>query len=148
MSRFIAIVASNHHVQGDFVEIAAFEQETSVIYLLHGGGGNFRDWSNYSDVAAWLAPSYILVMPEGHCSYYTNSAARPEDRCEDYITKDLACGEQEGLLVANNQFTAQLKKRGFQFEYHTALGNHDWAQSNSWLPALSAGLSQHFPAKE
>ncbi len=60
-----------------------------AIYLLHGGGGNFRDWSNYSDVAQLVGERFVLVMPEGNSSYYTNAVDRPEDRYEDYITKDL-----------------------------------------------------------
>lgn len=184
-------------------------------------------------------------MPEGHSSYYTNAADRPNDRYEDYITTDLiadveqrfpvlpgksnrgiigvsmggfgaiklalvhpelyafagglspaldvpsrpfsikrleqwrrfraifgpwqsqtqkdndplllaksadpakipylflACGEQEGLLAVNNQFAAVLKQRAFQFEYHTARGNHDWYQWNAWMPELSESLSKH-----
>ena len=27
------------------------DQKRPVVYLLHGGGGGYRDWSNYSDVA-------------------------------------------------------------------------------------------------
>jgi S-formylglutathione hydrolase FrmB len=60
-----------------------------VVYLLHGGGGNFRDWSNYSDVARFAEQGLILVMPEGNDSYYTNSVDRPHDRYEDYIVNDL-----------------------------------------------------------
>src|SRR5947208_2023935 len=41
-----------------------------VVYLLHGAGGNFRDWSNYSDVARFAERGLILVMPEGNDSYY------------------------------------------------------------------------------
>ena len=64
-------------------------QRFPVIYLLHGGGGGFRDWSNYSDVAGFAEHGFILVMPEGDSSYYTNAAERPQDRYEDYIVKDL-----------------------------------------------------------
>jgi putative tributyrin esterase len=60
-----------------------------VIYLLHGGGGSYRDWSNYSDVARYAELGFLLVMPEGENSYYTNSATRPQDRFEDYIVEDL-----------------------------------------------------------
>jgi putative tributyrin esterase len=65
------------------------DQKLPVVYLLHGGGGGFRDWSNYSDVAKFVERGLILVMPEGHSSYYTNSAERPQDRYEDYIVSDL-----------------------------------------------------------
>jgi putative tributyrin esterase len=61
-----------------------------VVYLLHGGGGNFRDWSNHSDVARYAADGLILVMPEGNASYYTNAALKPEEKYEDYLVSDLA----------------------------------------------------------
>ena len=64
-------------------------QKFPVVYLLHGGGGGFRDWSNYSDVAKFAERGLILVMPEGNSSYYTNAAERPQDRYEDYIVKNL-----------------------------------------------------------
>src|SRR5260370_5714801 len=64
-------------------------EKLPVIYLLHGGGGGFHDWSNYSDVARYAEHTVILVMPEGNSSYYTNSAERPQDRYEDYIVTDL-----------------------------------------------------------
>jgi putative tributyrin esterase len=60
-----------------------------VVYLLHGGGGNFRDWSNYSDVAKFAERGLILVMPEGDESYYVNAREHREDRYEDYIVDDL-----------------------------------------------------------
>src|SRR6266481_5745197 len=60
-----------------------------VVYLLHGGNGSFRDWSNETDVARFAERGLILVMPDGDESWYTNSAERPGDRYEDYITQDL-----------------------------------------------------------
>jgi putative tributyrin esterase len=64
-------------------------QKLPVVYLLHGAGGGFRDWSNYSDVARFAPAGLILVMPEGGSSYYTNALDPPQDRYEDYITSDL-----------------------------------------------------------
>jgi S-formylglutathione hydrolase FrmB len=64
-------------------------QKLAVAYLLHGGGGGYRDWSNYSDVTRFAEQSLVLVMREGNSSYYVNAAERPQDRSEDYITKDL-----------------------------------------------------------
>lgn len=64
-----------------------------VVYLLHGAGNNFHEWSNYSDVSRFAASSFagglVLVMPEGNSSYYTNSVGNPKQRYEDYISKDL-----------------------------------------------------------
>ncbi|HST12569.1 MAG TPA: alpha/beta hydrolase-fold protein [Terriglobales bacterium] len=60
-----------------------------VVYLLHGGNGDYRDWTNYSDVARFAEHGLILVMPQGDESYYTNSAERPQDRYEDYVIRDL-----------------------------------------------------------
>lgn len=79
-----------------------------VVYLLHGGDGSFRDWSNDSDVSKYAARGLILVMPEGDFSYYMNAVESPKDKYEDYITKDLiadvesrfpAAREREGRAV-------------------------------------------------
>jgi len=64
-------------------------QKLPVVYLLHGGNCDFRNWSNYSDVANYAAKGLILVMPEGDSSYYMNAALKPADRYEDYLTSDL-----------------------------------------------------------
>lgn len=220
-------------------------QKLPVVYLLHGGGGGYRDWSNYSGVARYSEHGLILVMPEGNESYYVNAAERPNDRYEDYITRDLigdvearfpaaagrehrsivgvsmggfgavvlglkhpdlfafagglssaldvptrkfslrrmaqyrghaqifgpwgsdtrrannpyilagsvnpatspylylTCGEQEGLLPANQRFASLLKKRGFKYEFHPGPGGHDWSQWNGRLPELFESLRQH-----
>ena len=64
-------------------------QKLLAVYLLHGGGGGFRDWTNDSDVAQFAESGLLLVMPEGGSSYYTNAVDPPQDRYEDYITRDL-----------------------------------------------------------
>jgi putative tributyrin esterase len=74
-------------------------QELPVVYLLHGGGGDFREWSNDSDVAQFAERELILVMPEGNSSYYMNSAEQPQDHYEDYITSDLI-GDVESKFPA------------------------------------------------
>jgi S-formylglutathione hydrolase FrmB len=75
-------------------------QKLPVIYLLHGGGGGFRDWSNYSDITGYAERGLILVMPEGNSSYYTNSADHPQDRYEDYIVHDLIADVEQRFPVA------------------------------------------------
>jgi S-formylglutathione hydrolase len=64
-------------------------QKLPVVYLLHGGNGCFRDWSNRSDVAQYAARGLILVMVEGAFSYYQNAALKAEDKYEDYLVNDL-----------------------------------------------------------
>ncbi len=78
-------------------------QKLPLVYLLHGGGGSFHDWSNYSDVAQFAAHGLLLVMPQGDYSYYTNAAQRPQDRYEDYIVNDLTSDVAERFEVRNER---------------------------------------------
>ena len=68
----------------------------SVLYLLHGAGGSADDWANHSDIAS-LLPDSVLVMPFGANSYFMNSATHPEDRYEDFITRDLIADAERSL---------------------------------------------------
>jgi putative tributyrin esterase len=74
-----------------------------VVYLLHGGGGGFKDWSNDSDVAHFAESGLILVMPEGAYSYYTNAVDPPQDRYEDYIVKDLIADVESKFPAATGR---------------------------------------------
>jgi putative tributyrin esterase len=74
-----------------------------VVYLLHGAGGNFRDWSNYSDSARFTERGLILVMPEGDDSYYVNAREPPQDRYEDYIVNDLIADVESRLPAASGR---------------------------------------------
>ncbi|MGB9195389.1 MAG: alpha/beta hydrolase family protein [Terriglobales bacterium] len=74
-----------------------------VVYMLHGGGGEFRNWSNYTGVAEFAEHGLILVMPEADESYYTNSADRPLDRYEDYVVKDLIADVQSRFPAATGR---------------------------------------------
>ncbi len=78
-------------------------QKLPVLYLLHGGGGGFRDWSNYSDVAKYIGQHLVVVMPEGSSSYYTNSAGHQQDRYEDYIVHDLIADAEQRLPVSGGR---------------------------------------------
>lgn len=64
-------------------------KKLSVVYVLHGAGIGYPDWSNHSDVSQFAREGAILVMPEGGPSYYMNAVESPKDKYEDYITKDL-----------------------------------------------------------
>jgi S-formylglutathione hydrolase len=231
------------------VKVAA-DQRLPVVYLLHGGdGGNFRDWSNESDVAGYATRGMILVMPEGAFSYYMDAAERPQDRYEDYVVTDLigdvqsrfpaarsresraivgismggfaaikwalkrpdlfvfvgalspsievvhrrfnirqkfqgieewwrlrtvfgppgsetrqasdpfvlvqtaraaatpyiylTVGDQERFLEPNRKFAMALERRGFQFEFHTKPGTHNWSQWDKQIPECFDSLLRH-----
>ena len=71
-----------------------------VVYLLHGGGGGFRDWSNYSDVGAYAARGYVLVMPDGGSSYWVNAAGGAKERYGDFLAQDLIADVERRFPVA------------------------------------------------
>jgi S-formylglutathione hydrolase FrmB len=107
-----------------------------VVYLQHGGGGGFRDWTNYSDVARFAERGLILVMPEGDESYYTNSVARPQDRYEDYVVHDL-------ILDVESRFPASSKRanRAIVGVSMGGFGTVKLALSHPQLFAFAGGLS-------
>lgn len=74
-----------------------------VVYLLHGGNGSYRDWSNDSTVSNEAAKGLILVMPEGEFSYYLNAAERPRDRFEDYTFRDLIADVESRFPAAKTR---------------------------------------------
>src|SRR5258708_4856108 len=91
-------------------------QKLPAVYLLHGGDGNYRDWTNYSDVAKFADHGFILVMPEGNSSYYINAVDPPQDRYEDYIVGDLISDVESKFSAAtgrSNRAVVGLSMGGF-----------------------------------
>jgi S-formylglutathione hydrolase FrmB len=74
-----------------------------VVYLLHGGNGSFRDWSNDSKVSIYASQGLILVMPEGEFSYYMNAVEKPSDRFEDYTFTDLIADVESRFPAAGTR---------------------------------------------
>jgi putative tributyrin esterase len=72
-----------------------------VVYLLHGNGGSFREWSTSSSIAELARRGYVLVMPEGQSSYFMNPASGRGGRYEDFITQDLRADAERGLRLTN-----------------------------------------------
>lgn len=66
-----------------------------VLYLLHGGGGHFRDWLTLTpdkQLVKNLADTYnmIIVMPEGEAfGWYLDSPHDQNNKFETYITKEV-----------------------------------------------------------
>jgi S-formylglutathione hydrolase FrmB len=82
-----------------------------VLYLLHGLSGSAGDWvserARLADHAA--AYPFIIVVPEGHDGWYTDSATVPNEKYESYIISELipdverrfrAIASREGRAVA------------------------------------------------
>ena len=111
-------------------------QTLPVVYLLHGGGGGNRDWSDNSDLAPLAEYGLILVMPEGNSSYYTNSAGRPQDRYEDYIVQDLISDVESKFPAATGR-----EKRAIAGVSMGGYGAIKLALRHPELFVFSAGLS-------
>jgi putative tributyrin esterase len=224
-------------------EFLSPNKKLPVVYLLDGGGGNFRSWSNYTNVSEYALKGLILVMPQGDNSYYMNSVEAPDEKFEDYMTQDLiadvesrfpaksgrenraiigvsmggfgavdyafvhpdlysfvgaispavdvpsrrftlrrydqwlrfrhifgpmdsperdtrdpfklvekanpqttpyiyiTAGEQESMFDPIKRFANRLKARGFQSEFHTKPGGHDWQEWNQQLPGCMDSLA-------
>ncbi|QQC67191.1 alpha/beta hydrolase [Paraburkholderia ginsengisoli] len=75
------VVLPDQYAQGNSAE------RFPVIYLLHGSGGDYTDWTANSHIGK-LADRYhvILVMPDGgHESWYIDSPVNPRSRYETYV---------------------------------------------------------------
>ena len=61
-----------------------------VIYLLHGLGGHFDNWTDKTKLAEYAAQyNFIIVTPEGGDGWYTDSPFASNDRYETYIIDEL-----------------------------------------------------------
>ena len=86
---------------------AEFVQENNfsypVLYLLHGGGGHFRDWLTSTPdkmLVKNLADHFnlIVVMPEGETfGWYLNSPVNKENQFESYIIDDVIRKDRQNI---------------------------------------------------
>lgn len=61
-----------------------------VLYLLHGHDGAHWNWMQRTNLLDYTARlPLIVVLPDAGNSWYTNSVARPQERFEDYIGRDV-----------------------------------------------------------
>ena len=61
-----------------------------VLYLLHGWGGDYQNWSTLTNLAKYAANApIIIVMPDAGNSWYVDSATVPQDKFEQYMIKDV-----------------------------------------------------------
>jgi putative tributyrin esterase len=61
-----------------------------VLYLLHGLSGHHDNWTSKTLVAAFSVDrDMIIVTAEGGDGWYTDSSAKPNDKYESYIIREL-----------------------------------------------------------
>jgi S-formylglutathione hydrolase FrmB len=61
-----------------------------VLYLLHGGGAHYDQWTSITKLSDYARPyRMIVVMPEGDDGFYTDSATITKDKYESYILEEL-----------------------------------------------------------
>src|SRR5712691_429320 len=61
-----------------------------VLYLLHGLFGRYDDWLTRTNLAAYATHYHIIIItPEGHDSWYTDSATVTADKYESYFLSEL-----------------------------------------------------------
>lgn len=72
------------------VGYADSNQRYPVLYLLHGLFGRYDDWVTRTNLAEYAANyDVIIITPEGHDSWYTDSASVPTDKYESYFVREL-----------------------------------------------------------
>jgi putative tributyrin esterase len=61
-----------------------------VIYLLHGLGGHYDNWTNKTRLAEYARGSHLIIVTvEGGDGWYTDSVSAPNDKYESYIIQEL-----------------------------------------------------------
>jgi putative tributyrin esterase len=90
-ARMIDIVVHSRLLGKDvpvrLVAPANVAQGAPVVYLLHGAGEDYRNWTNESSIADLAANGILLVMPDGLGTYYVNDARG--HRYEDFFFAEL-----------------------------------------------------------
>ncbi len=80
------------------------QQRYPVLYLLHGLGGDYKDWTTRSNLVEYSRTvPLIIVMPQGENQWYTN-AADGAARFEDYILTDLQADVVRKFRTINSRY--------------------------------------------
>ena len=86
-------------------DYASSQRRYPVLYLLHGLGGDYTDWTSRTNLAEYSRTlALIIVMPDGQNSWYTNSVGTPADRFEDYILTDLQADVVRKYRTVNSRY--------------------------------------------
>lgn len=73
----------------DYNAAASTTKRYPVLYLLHGLGGEPRQWLNLGAGEMASRHNLIIVMADGRASFYTDSASAPAEKFESYFVREL-----------------------------------------------------------
>ena len=73
----------------DYNSARSITKRYPVLYLLHGLGGNPRQWINLGAREQAARYGMIIVMAEGRDSFYTDSASASAEKFESYFVREL-----------------------------------------------------------
>ncbi len=76
-----------------------------VVYLLHGAGGNYKNWiSRVSEIQAYAdLHNMIIVCPDGGTtSWYWDSPIDPTMKYETYVSKELVAAVDRSYKTVSN----------------------------------------------
>ena len=83
-------------------DYATSQRRYPVLYLLHGLGGDYTDWTTRSNIAEYTRTlPLIVVMPDGNNAWYTNS---DEGAYETYILEDLQADVVKKYRTINSRY--------------------------------------------
>jgi S-formylglutathione hydrolase FrmB len=61
-----------------------------VLYLLHGLTGRYDNWTTFTKLTQYAAAyRLVIITPEGHNGWYTDSPVAPADKYESYLPNEL-----------------------------------------------------------
>lgn len=63
--------------------------KSGVLWLLHGGSGNYTDWSKSSQILDLAQRGIILVMPGAENSFFVNALSQQREQYETFFMKEL-----------------------------------------------------------
>jgi putative tributyrin esterase len=74
----------------EYDQRVAVAKRYPVLYLLHGLGGHYDNWTTKTKLADYAVQyQMIIVTPEGNDGWYTDSAAVPKNKYETYFLEEL-----------------------------------------------------------
>ena len=136
-------------------DYATSQRRYPVLYLLHGLGGDYKDWTTRTNIAEYSRTlPLIVVMPDGENSWYTNAAGAPTERFEDYILTDLladVAGKYRTINSRHGRTIAGLSMGGYGALKMALRRPGTFAVAGSFSGAFSATrpeLAKRIPSEE